>query len=186
MVKGHDVIGKSVIAYDSGTILTKVKDILFNAQENIILGFQVSNGSPFSEAKAIPFRYIKAIGPNAITVESDSVIVPSSEDRQIKESLENNSVKGKKVMTEDGKDLGVIADIYFREDTGTIEGYEVSGGIFSDADTGISFLPAPAEFSIGEDVAFVPSAMVEIMRNPVHQGEQTNVPQMSNNTFLQH
>jgi hypothetical protein len=70
-------------------------------------------------------------------------------------------------MTTDGRDLGTMADLYFDETTGAIEGYEVSGGLFADAYTGRSFVPAPQTLKIGEDVAFVPPETADLMAEQV-------------------
>ncbi|MGR3280755.1 PRC-barrel domain-containing protein, partial [Acaryochloris marina NIES-2412] len=40
-------------------------------------------------------------------------------------------LKGSRIMTTDGRDLGTMVDLYFDEQTGAIEGYEASGGLFA-------------------------------------------------------
>ena len=50
-----------------------------------------------------------------------------------------------------------MVDLYFDETSGAIESYEVSGGIFADAYSGRSFVPAVQTLKIGEDYAFVPA-----------------------------
>jgi hypothetical protein len=67
------------------------------------------------------------------------VIVPSKEsvviadtEPAIKGVLEHKNVlKGTKIMTTDGRDLGTMVDLYFDEQTGAVEGYEASGGLFA-------------------------------------------------------
>ena len=71
------------------------------------------------------------------------------------------------IMTIDGRDLGTMTDLYFDDATGAIEGYEVSGGIFADAYSGRSFVPAPDTLKIGEDIAFVPSETADLMQEQV-------------------
>jgi sporulation protein YlmC with PRC-barrel domain len=70
-------------------------------------------------------------------------------------------------MTTDGRDLGQIVDLYFDEQTGKVEGYEVSGGIFADAYSGRSFVPAYQTLTIGNDVAFVPPEVADMMEEQV-------------------
>jgi sporulation protein YlmC with PRC-barrel domain len=76
-------------------------------------------------------------------------------------------MKGTKIMSTDGRDLGTMIDLYFDELTGEIEGYEVSGGMFADAYSGRSFVPAPETLKIGKDVAFVPSETADMMQEHV-------------------
>jgi sporulation protein YlmC with PRC-barrel domain len=103
------------------------------------------------------------------------VIVPSKEsvviadtEPAIKGVLEHKNVlKGTKIMTTDGRDLGTMVDLYFDEHTGAVEGYEASGGLFADAATGRSFVPAPQTLKIGQDVAFVPPETADMMKEQV-------------------
>ena len=61
---------------------------------------------------------------------------------------------GARVATTDGRELGKIEEFYFDPETGVVKGFELSGG------KGRSFLPTPASFQAGKDVAFVdPSAV---------------------------
>jgi uncharacterized protein YrrD len=61
----------------------------------------------------------------------------------------------------------VVVDLYFDEHTGNIEGYEVSGGLFADAYSGRSFVPALQTLKIGRDVAFVPTQTAQLMEEQV-------------------
>ena len=68
----------------------------------------------------------------------------------------NNVLTGTKILAIAGLNLGELVDLFFDEQSGLVEGYEVSGGIFADAYWGRSFVPAPETLKIGYDVAFVP------------------------------
>jgi uncharacterized protein YrrD len=112
--------------------------------------------------------HIHAIGPDTIIVRSKDAVVPADSDRVIQRILERNNVlKGTTIVTTDGQDLGTLVDLYFDEQTGIIEGYEASGGIFADAYSGRSFVPAPQTLKIGEDVAFVPPETAHLMEEQV-------------------
>ncbi len=69
-----------------------------------------------------------------------------------------NVLLGVRVTTTDGRELGKIEDFYFDPQTGVVKGFELSGG------KGREFLPTPASFQAGRDVAFVdPSAAETII-----------------------
>jgi uncharacterized protein YoxC len=76
-------------------------------------------------------------------------------------------LKGTKLMTEEGKELGTIIDAEFSEIDGKISGYEVSGGAVADVYTGRSFVPVTEAISVGKDVAFVPSRTEEKLQTQV-------------------
>jgi len=164
MRNGKGMIGKPVVAFDSGEKFNTIVDLIFDQQNNLLLGFLVDEGGWFSNALVLPLSKIQAIGNDAVIVPSRDVISSASEFPEIQNILEKDNVlKGTKIMTVDGRDLGTMTDLYFDDKTGVIEGYEVSGGIFADAYSGRSFVPAPDTIKIGEDIAFVPSETADLM-----------------------
>ncbi len=168
MRKGTDLIGKAVVAYDTGERFETVLDLVFDQDSNKLLGFLVDEAGWFSTCKVIPLTSVQAIGQDAVIVPSKSAEVPASDIQPIDQVLEyNNIMKGTKIMSIDGRDLGTMIDLYFDELTGDIEGYEVSGGVFADAYSGRSFVPAPETLKIGKDVAFVPVQTAEMMQEQV-------------------
>ena len=168
MRKGKDIIGKPVVAYDSGEKVETIVDLIFDQNDNCLLGFLIDEGGWFSNAKVLPLNLVKAIGIDAVIVDSESAISPSSTYPSIHSILENNNIlDGTRIMTTDGRDLGKLIDFYFDEITGRIEGYETSGGLFADAYSGRSFVPAPKTLKIGKDVAFVPAETATMMEQQV-------------------
>jgi uncharacterized protein YrrD len=168
MQKGTDTISLPVIAFDTGEKFEKIRDVIFDQHENRVLGFLVDEGGWFSEAKVVPFKNVQAIGPDGVIVHSKESVIIANTEPAIKGVLEHKNVlKGTKIMTTDGRDLGTMADLYFDEQTGAVEGYEASGGLFGDAATGRSFVPAPQTLKIGQDVAFVPPETADMMEEQV-------------------
>ncbi|PSB04884.1 PRC-barrel domain-containing protein [Merismopedia glauca] len=164
MLKGSDLIGRLVVSYDTGERITRIKDLIFDQDSNRLLGFLVDEGGLFHSAKVIPFESIQAIGMSAVVVPSRNNIVSTSETPKIQELIRiDNVLKGTRIMTINGRDLGTMVDLYFDESSGRVEGYEASGGLFADAYSGRSFVPAPQALKIGEDVAFVPVETAQLM-----------------------
>ena len=168
MRNGKGMIGKPVVAYDSGEEFRTIVDLIFDQESNKLLGFLVDEGGWFSNALVLPLTNIQAIGADAVIVNSREAIDSAQAFPEIQSILErDNILKGTRIMTVDGRDLGTMVDLYFDDTSGAIEGYEVSGGIFADAYSGRSFVPAPDTLKIGEDIAFVPSETADLMREQV-------------------
>jgi uncharacterized protein YrrD len=168
MLKGRDILDKSIVSYDTGERFDKVKDLIFDQNSNQLLGFLIEEAGWFSSAKAILLKDVKAIGSDAVIVPSKDCVVKASEINVVEQILKHNNIlKGTRIMTTDGRDLGTMVDLYFDEQTGSVEGYEVSGGLFADAYSGRSFVPAIQTLKIGEDVAFVPSETAGYMEEQV-------------------
>jgi uncharacterized protein YrrD len=168
MLKGRDIIGKSIVSYETGQKIDRVKDLIFDQDSGKLLGFLIEESSWFSSAQVLMLKDVQVIGPDALIVPSKTAVTKASESPEINRIVHHNNVlDGTRIMTTDGRNLGNMVDLYFDERTGDIEGYEVSGGIFSDAYSGRSFVPAVQTFKIGEDVAFVPPQTAQLMEEQV-------------------
>jgi uncharacterized protein YrrD len=75
---------------------------------------------------------------------------------EIKAVIDKNTrIRGLRLLTTLGKELGEISDMVFDEKTGSVAGYQLSSGLFSDTIEGNPFLPAPKWIELGKDTAFV-------------------------------
>ncbi|MBW4524736.1 MAG: PRC-barrel domain-containing protein [Phormidium tanganyikae FI6-MK23] len=168
MRKGSDIIGKSIIAFDSGKRTARVQDLIFDQDTNELLGVLVEESGLFHSAKVIPLSAISAFGTDTLIIPSRENIISAKHDERIDRVLDRNLVlKGTRIVTTDGRYLGSVIDLFFDDQTGAIEGYETSGGIFADAYSGRSFIPAPHTLRIGEDATFVPPETADLMEEQV-------------------
>ncbi len=168
MRKGSDIVGKPIVAYDTGEKVGRVRDLIFDQERNYLVALLVQEGGFMSDARILPLLAIQSIGMDAAIVSKADSIIPAKSDTKIAAILDrNNIMNGTHIMTVAGQDLGKMVDLYFDETTGAIEGYEVSGGIFADAYSGRSFVPAVQTLRIGEDYAFVPAMVADLMEEQV-------------------
>ncbi|MHC5933394.1 PRC-barrel domain-containing protein [Nostoc sp.] len=168
MRKGSDVIDKVVVTSDKGKKIQRILDLIFDHKRNQLLGFLVEEKGLFRDAKVIPLQEVQAIGSDAIIVKSKESVVKAHRVPAIKEILHQNIVlRGTRILTTEGLYLGGLVDLFFDEHSGLVEGYEVSGGVFADAYSGRSFVPAPEALIIGDDVAFVPPETAQMMEEQV-------------------
>lgn len=168
MRKGSDIIGKVVVTYDTGLKIERVRDLIFDQESNQILGFLVQEKGLFRDARVIPLEEVLAIGTDAVVVGSKESVAKAHKHPEIKAILHHDNIlKGTRILTTDGLDLGTLVDLFFDNRSGAIAGYESSGGLFSDVYSGRSFVPAPKTLKIGRDVAFVPPETAELMREQV-------------------
>jgi uncharacterized protein YrrD len=168
MRKGSDIIGKPIVAYDTGEKIGRVRDLIFDQERNYLVALLLQEGGFMSDARVLPLAAIQSIGMDAAIVSrADNIILAKSDPNVAKILDRNNIMNGTHIMTVSGQDLGKMVDLYFDETTGAIEGYEVSGGIFADAYSGRSFVPAVQTLRIGEDYAFVPAMVADLMEEQV-------------------
>ena len=159
MRKGKDAGGLLVITRDGGKKVGKVEDLVLDRQGSRVLGILVDEAGWFREAKVVAWPSFRVVGLDAVIIDEEASVKKVSEVPEMSEVLEaGNVLVGVRVQTTEGRELGKIEDFYFDPDSGIVTGFELSGG------KGRSFLPTPASFQSGTDVAFVdPSAVATIV-----------------------
>jgi uncharacterized protein YrrD len=118
VLKVKDIIGKPVVASDSGERIETVVAPIFDRSENCLLGFLVDQDGWFSNPKVLPLYLVQAIEADAIIIPWKESIAPASDYATIHDVLgQNNSDH---ILTNDDLDL------YFDENTGDIENSEAT------------------------------------------------------------
>ncbi|MFC4639621.1 PRC-barrel domain-containing protein [Deinococcus hohokamensis] len=165
MIKGKEILGKNIVSISTGQRVDAVRDVVFDHQANQVLGLLVDEGGWFRAARVVPFERIRSFGEDAIMIGDASDLTTSREDGRLADMLENKiSLMGMTLLTTDGQNLGKIADVYFDEQSGRVEGYEATGGLFADLSNGRTFVPAPESVQIGADAAIVPVGVAAAMQ----------------------
>ncbi len=119
MLKVKDIIGKPVVASDSGERIETVVAPIFDRSENCLLGFLVDEAGWFSNPKVLPLYLVQSIQTDAIIIPWKESIAPASDYATIHDILEqNNSLNSDHILTNEDRDL------YFDENTGDIENSE--------------------------------------------------------------
>jgi uncharacterized protein YrrD len=119
VLKVKDIIGKPIVASDSGERIETVVAPIFDRVENCLLGFLVDQDGWFSNPKVLPLYLVQSIEADAIIIPWKESIAPASDYATIHDVLEqNNSLDRDHILTNDELDL------YFDENTGDIENYE--------------------------------------------------------------
>lgn len=149
-----DLIGSKVVHVDTGQMVGKVADLVFDRQ-GVCQGLVLEKKYWFTKPAFIPISHILSIGDDVITLRflpelnSDHI-----EDDWLYLNTGQPRIKGTPLITSTGKQLGMLQDVYFQAELGTIIGYEVSDGFFSDLLEGRQIIKQPKNLTIGKD-AFV-------------------------------
>ncbi len=154
-MKATNVIGRQVTSRDGGRQVGRIKDLVVDPAGREVIGLVLSD-SMFLPSKVAAWKAVQAFGEDNVVLDTMRSVVKAGSDRAIKAALAKKThIKGLRLVTTKGKDLGKISDVVFDETTGEIYGYELSGGRFSDVFDGTPFLPTPQWIELGKDVAFI-------------------------------
>ncbi len=135
--------------------IAKADKILYDAATHRIKAITVAGGD--NEIRLILFGDIKKIGQDAVMVESDTAIKNLSEvgrpmERMVKDKL---YLINTSVITEDGVQLGKIADFSFIPATGIVEEIEITKGPIEDLKTGRNKIQGKNIVKIGQNTTIV-------------------------------
>ncbi len=155
MLKGSELIHRRLITRDAGEEVGKVQDLVVDQTGSQVLGVLVDEKGWFSDAHVVRWPAVLSVGEDSLVIDSKTSVVKASEIPDMKDVFDRGNVlAGVRVRTTDGLDLGKFEAFYFDEKSGRILGYELSGGTDRKR-RARSFLPTPAGFEAGKDVAFV-------------------------------
>jgi uncharacterized protein YrrD len=154
MLKGSELIHRQLITRDGGEHVGKVHDLVVDQKGSQVLGVLVDEGW-FVGAHVVRWPAVLSLSDDTLVIDSKTSIVKASEVPEMKDVFDRGNVlAGVHVRTTAGLDLGKFEAFYFDEKGGKILGYELSGGT-GRKKRSRSFLPTPASFEAGKDVAFV-------------------------------
>jgi uncharacterized protein YrrD len=148
MLRRNDVIGIDVVELDSGRHVGQVQELVVDDSRTLKgLLIKKPSGTVF-----VKHNDIHAFGQDAVTLLSCGPCSPAANCVQKPWFLK---VLGKPLLTEEGVDMGTIDDLCFDEESGSVIGFQVSGGLIQDLTEGKELLPLESGLTYGEDAVIV-------------------------------
>ncbi|MFD1781183.1 PRC-barrel domain-containing protein [Fredinandcohnia salidurans] len=149
---------KDLPVYDekSAEELGRVSDLCLTSDGKVNALIMKGKGL-FERNRVVPIESISSIGDDGVMVS----------DRTLLELLDNEAdtptyflhthhgLFRKPLLSSEGQKLGLLEDVYFTEEVGTIIGYEVTDGFFADITEGKKVIKTNEPLKIGEDVIVV-------------------------------
>ncbi len=151
LLRYSEVIGKPVLHAGSGAVVGAVKDIVFCPGLKRIKAFLLERKGLKAGSRTVPMENVLHLGKDAVVIDSLEEPASLKGAGQPKEPMGSARIKGLKIYTRSGQDLGVVNDILIDEKTGAIEGVEVSDGLFQDLLQGRSILPLFGKVEFGQE-----------------------------------
>lgn len=148
LLKGLPVYEKS-----KGKKIGEVCDLNITSQ-GLVKGLIVKQGGIFRKNQTINIEDVSSFGWDGVMIDNDEKLKALQEVPEY--TLQHHhQLQGKVVMTAEGEKLGILDDVYFMEEMGTIVGYEISDGFFSDVTEGKQVVKTSESPAIGEDAIIV-------------------------------
>jgi uncharacterized protein YrrD len=163
-----EMVGKPVMSAANGDKLGSVADFLVTIEGDRVLGIVMRRGALRGE-QVLPYDAVQAVGRHALIARSEDRVMRPREwyDRGI-EAERSSTLKDKRVMTDDGRQLGHIREVYVDGPTGMVRGYEVEGRGVAGLIARRAALPRTAGMSIGPDAVIVPDDAARVFEAEEH------------------
>jgi uncharacterized protein YrrD len=145
--KGRDVIGLPVISLATGKELGVVEDLIWSHEELKITHLVVNAKGFLNRTWYIPLEEVKGIGDDAVTVDGEEIL---EKGECQPEGKRVNEIAGGVVVTEEGRNLGTLEDVFF-DGPGRLLGYEVSTGLVGDLLSGRMIMPPEMVVTWGKE-----------------------------------
>ena len=131
MIRATDLSGRAVVDMDAAEKLGRIDTIIIDPEARQVAGFRLSRGGSLLGNEAhttLPATSVYAIGPDAITVRHATDL---GDDAARFDRLPRLSdVIGRKVVSREGRLLGVVDDVLISGADGRIVGYHLADSDF--------------------------------------------------------
>lgn len=139
MVKVMDIKGIPIVCLKDDSRVGFLMEPLYD-ETNSISGFLVDQIGLSFGRKFVALEDCLRIDKNNCIIYSDSVIRKLPKKQNYRRNSDMEKLLGRNVITRDGKGLGVVRDLVFDIETGSIEGFELSRGFMEDVVQGRNLL----------------------------------------------
>jgi uncharacterized protein YrrD len=145
--------GQPVFENRTGEKIGEVTDLCIS-NDGIVKGLMVKKGVFFKQTYFLDIQDVSSFGWDGVMIEEDHHLVRRKTNPEYTLNHQH-SLSGKMLLSKSGESLGLLQDVYFHEELGTIVGYEITDGFFSDITEGKQIVQSEKPPAIGKDAIIV-------------------------------
>ena len=145
------LIGRAVLSRATANKLGHIQDILVDVGRGALAGIVVRMAD--ESLRLVDYNEIFSIGPDAVMLKADEAAIPVQDSPLKVLPLAKHNLTGVKVVTEGGKLVGQIANVYIRMSETLLLVYEVRSSILDKLLGHALFFPASQGRAISADFA---------------------------------
>lgn len=153
MKPSRKFISLPIVSLSEGQHIGYVKSLVIDARTKSLAALVVDLKGFFKDQRIIPYNKVISVGDDAITIDKGDHVEKSASLPEILNLIkEKLSIIGTRVITQNGKTLGVAEEYYIDPGTGRITQIQISGGKLEGLLNGKALLEAEYISTIGHDV----------------------------------
>jgi uncharacterized protein YrrD len=145
--------GQPVFDQIKGSKIGEVCDLAMT-KGGKVKGLLVKKGVLFKQIYFLAIENVASFGCDGVMINGENLMEKLKNDPEYT-FAHQHSLSGKMLVSKSGDTLGLLQDVYFQEELGTIVGYEVTDGFFSDISEGNLVIQTETPPTIGLDAIIV-------------------------------
>lgn len=154
MIRVMDIRGMPVICLRDGNRVGYVFGPMFDENE-CLTGFLIDGKGMSLSKRYVALDNVLRIDKNSCVIYSEASIERVPKGHAFKKRTNYEEMLGRNVKSKSGRGLGVVKDLVYSTETGTIEGLELSRGFMEDAMQGRNVVMVRDGVEFGEEYIIV-------------------------------
>jgi uncharacterized protein YrrD len=163
LLRAAELVKRPVVTL-SGEDVAQIKDVVYSSHSGELAGFTLNGRGLFSGPlrKTLPWAGVHGLGPSAVMIRDESCLADRKALRGESEGA-GGAVLGSKVITESGRNLGVVTDVILSVGDKTTDavGYEIDPADSSAPRR--QFVPLPDALAVSGEALMLPDAATEFI-----------------------
>ncbi|KYG31892.1 PRC-barrel domain-containing protein [Alkalihalobacillus trypoxylicola] len=149
------VEGLPVIHSHTGKEYGAVLDLIL--EEGKVHSLLINKKGWFNQHITLPIKAIDSLGMDGIMIKEENYFHPYTKRNRHRLHLKRGKerIYGKLLLSSEGEKLGLVEDVYFQEELGTITGYEVTDGLLADLVEGRKVIVHNKALIVGKERAIL-------------------------------
>jgi uncharacterized protein YrrD len=144
--------GQPVFNTNSGQKIGEVSDLCISSNGKVN-GLLVKKGVFFKQSYFLDIEKVACFGEDGVMIEDNGSLEKLKDPEYT--LTHQHSLDGMMMLSKSGESLGLLKDVYFQEELGTIIGYEITDGFFSELTEGKQVIQSEKPLAIGKDAIIV-------------------------------
>jgi uncharacterized protein YrrD len=167
LMRATSLVGLPVVTTSTGEDIAETRDVIYVPDRGRVAGFTLNKRGRFAGRmkNVLAIEQVHAVGRDAVMV-TDAGVLDTPEGEAAAQDAKGRNVIGNNVLTETGKQLGVVIDLIVEVNRGDVIGYELEGAPeLQRAEGAPLLLPLPATLAVSSDTLMVPADVESYIRD---------------------
>ena len=167
LMRATSLVGLPVVTTNTGEDIAETRDVIYIPDQGRVAGFTLNKRGRLAGRlkNVLAFEQLHAVGRDAVMV-ADASVLDTPEGEAAARDASGRNVIGNQVLTDAGKELGVVRDLIVEMNRGEVIGYELDGeAALQRADGAPLLLPLPATLAVSGETLMVPADVEGYIRD---------------------